>query len=431
MQIIDCRTEQGVDAASFLFNRSAFTADVDAAVAEMIQNVRENGNQAVAAYAAKFDNIKLSHGEFRISDEELAHSGDHLEPRVKSAIELAAANIADFSAQRLPEAWSYNPRPGVTLGERFAPLDRVAAYIPGGTAPLVSTVLHTITMARVAGVKDLVVTSPPTTNGRIHPAILYAAKVAGATEVYQLGGVYAVAALAYGTETIQKVDKIVGPGNAYVTAAKRQVYGQVAIDLVAGPSEVLIIADESANPAWVAADLLAQAEHGSGKEQAILVTTDESLGAKVLVELDKQFEERKRQATIREVLKNGVFTLIARDYDHAVELSNLYAPEHLEVHTVNAEELAPRLTHAGAVFIGEWTPEPIGDFTAGPSHVLPTGGAAKYFNGLTVDQFFRRISQVQYTEESLLKELDALETFGEIEELDAHARAVSIRANKQ
>ncbi len=427
MKTVDLREAGAEEQLAEIYERTAFPDEIEQGVAEILKDIRADGDAAVARYAKKFDAVDLTPEQFRVTDAEIAAASEQLEQATKDAIELAYANVCTFAEQRLPKDWTFNPRDGVTLGEKFVPLERVAAYIPGGTAPLVSTTLHTIAMAKVAGVPEIVVASPPGKDGQVHPAILHAARVAGATEIYRLGGVYAIGALAYGTATVPKVEKIVGPGNAYVTAAKRQVYGYASLDLVAGPSEILIIADDSCPTAYVAADMLSQAEHGSGFEQAVLVTTSDRLIAEVPIEILKQADERLRQQTIYEVLEKGAFLIRVTDLKEAAAVASRYAPEHLEIITEDPGAVADNITCAGAMFLGPWTPEPVGDFTAGPSHVLPTGGAARFFSGLTVEHFCRRISRVQYTREALAREADALAEFGRIEELDAHARSVSIR----
>ncbi|MCK5804465.1 MAG: histidinol dehydrogenase [Lentisphaeria bacterium] len=410
-----------------LLNRTAFDPEIERAVAEILQGVRQRGDKALVEYAHTFDNATLTPGEFRVPQDVIDAAGDTLDERTRKAIQRACKQVKDFSAQRLPSPWSYSPRPGVVSGERFAPLDRVGCYVPGGTAPLISTVLHTAAIAAIAGVAEIAIVTPPGRDGTINPAILYAAKVAGATEVYRLGGVYAIAALAFGTETVRRVEKIVGPGNAYVTAAKRQVYGYVALDLVAGPSEIMVIADDTANPRFIAADMLSQAEHGSGREQAVFVTTAPELIPAVQRELETQSALLSRADCVRSVLDNGVFLIEATDLEQAAELASAYAPEHLEIMTRQPESVAENVTAAGAIFLGDWTPEPIGDFVAGPSHVLPTGGAGRYFSGLTVEQFFRRMSVIQYQENALREEAEFVETFAANEGLDAHGRSCSIR----
>ncbi|MCJ8328915.1 MAG: histidinol dehydrogenase [Lentisphaeria bacterium] len=431
MKILDYRDDDFDGAIDSLNQRTAFPDDISQSVAEILKDIQANGDAAVIRYAEKFDQAKLSAETFLYSEADIAQASAAVGDDVKTAIKLAHANVSRFSKERLPKDWSFNPRDGVELGERFVPLQRIAAYIPGGAAPLVSTVLHTITMAQVAGVEEIVIVSPASSSGEINPAIVYAATIAGATEIYRLGGVYAIGAMAYGTETIKKVDKIVGPGNAYVTAAKRHVYGHVALDLVAGPSEVLIIADSSADPAFIAADMLAQAEHGSGMEQAVLVTTEDDMIKSVQDELSKQSAELLRKDLIQKVLDNGIYLIRVQDLSQAVDVTNAYAPEHLEIMTTDARALANEIRCAGAIFLGNYTPEPVGDFVAGPSHVLPTGGAARYFNGLTVDQFCRRISMVEYSQEALTKEREAIKQFAKIEELDAHGNSVEIRFKEE
>lgn len=410
-----------------LFNRTAFEPKIEESVAKILADIRKDGDKAITKYAKKFDHVSLKPKQFRVAEKELEEAESKIPASLAKAIRKACRQIKDFSRQRIPKAWSYSPRKGVILGERFAPLQRIGAYVPGGTAPLVSTVLHTVTLADAAEVPEIVVITPAQKDGSVNPAILYAASYAGATEIYRTGGVYGIGALAFGTETIPKVEKIVGPGNAYVTAAKRQVYGYVSLDQVAGPSEIMIIADETADPRFIAADMLSQAEHGSGHEQAVLVTIDPTLVDKVKAELKQQTAERNRSECIEKVLINGVYIIVAKDRDHAAELAGKYAPEHLEIMVSYPGNLAKKVTAAGAIFLGPWTPEPVGDFVAGPSHVLPTGGAAKYFSGLTVESFFRRMSIVNYQKSALKNELSAVEEFARAEGLDAHGNSASIR----
>ena len=412
---------------SALFNRTAFPEDIERSVATILSDIRNNGDDAVVQYAKKFDNLELTPENIKVTQAEIDNSENLVGDDIKNAIQLAHENISDFSKQSLPKDWSYNPREGVSLGEKFTPLDRIACYIPGGTAPLVSTVLHTATMAQTAGVSEIVITTKGAEDGSVNPAILYAAKVCGATEVYKMGGVYAVGALAYGTESIPKVEKIVGPGNAYVTAAKKQVYGYTALDLVAGPSEIMVIADKSAPANFIAADLLSQAEHGSGFEQAVLVSDDTELLKKVEAEVLEQKALLSRAECIDKVVEQGIFLIEVADMNEAAEVATMYAAEHLEIMTENPEVVAANVKAAGAIFLGPWTPEPLGDFVAGPSHVLPTGGSGKYFNGLTVNQFFRRTSLVKYSQNALAKEVDAMSAFAKAEGLDAHGRSGTIR----
>lgn len=410
-----------------MLSREPFSPEIEAAAATIIDEVRRRGDEALCDFAEKFDHARLAPSQFRLGDEEVDKACKSVSPEDREAIDMAAAHIQEFYSHTLPKDWSYSPRPGVVLGEQFHPLDIVGCYIPGGTAPLVSTVCHTVAIARTAGVKDIVVCTPPGGAKGIHPALLYACRAAGATAIYRLGGVYAIAAMAIGTATIPKVEKICGPGNAYVAAAKRRLYGEVALDLVAGPSEVLVIADDTANPVYLAADILSQAEHGSGREQAVLVSTDRRILDEAAREIVRQAASLKRQECVQKVLENGLFLVEAADLEDAARIASLYAPEHLELQIADPKALAPKITAAGAIFMGEYTPEPVGDYIAGPSHVLPTGGTARFFNGLTGDAFFRRTSLLSYDREALLREQPALARLTAAEGLDAHGRSATIR----
>lgn len=410
-----------------MLSREPFSPEIESAAATIIDEVRRRGDEALCDFAEKFDHARLAPSQFRLGDEEVDKACKSVSPEDREAIDMAVAHIQEFYSHTLPKDWRYSPRPGVVLGEQFHPLDIVGCYIPGGTAPLVSTVCHTVAIARTAGVKDIVVCTPPGGAKGIHPALLYACRAAGATAIYRLGGVYAIAAMAIGTATIPKVEKICGPGNAYVAAAKRRLYGEVALDLVAGPSEVLVIADDTANPVYLAADILSQAEHGSGREQAVLVSTDRRILDEAAREIVRQAASLKRQECVQKVLENGLFLVEAADLEDAARIASLYAPEHLELQVADPKALAPKITAAGAIFMGEYTPEPVGDYIAGPSHVLPTGGTARFFNGLTGDAFFRRTSLLSYDREALLREQPALARLTAAEGLDAHGRSAAIR----
>lgn len=410
-----------------MLSREPFSPEIETAAATIIDEVRRRGDEALCDFAEKFDHARLTPSQFRLGDEEVDKACKSVSPEDREAIDMAVAHIQEFYSHTLPKDWRYSPRPGVILGEQFHPLDIVGCYIPGGTAPLVSTVCHTVAIARTAGVKDIVVCTPPGGAKGIHPALLYACRAAGATAIYRLGGVYAIAAMAIGTTTIPKVEKICGPGNAYVAAAKRRLYGEVALDLVAGPSEVLVIADDTANPVYLAADILSQAEHGSGREQAVLVSTDRRILDEAAREIVRQAALLKRQECVQKVLENGLFLVEAADLEDAARIASLYAPEHLELQVADPKALAPKITAAGAIFMGEYTPEPVGDYIAGPSHVLPTGGTARFFNGLTGDAFFRRTSLLSYDREALLREQPALARLTAAEGLDAHGRSAAIR----
>jgi histidinol dehydrogenase len=327
----------------------------------------------------------------------------------------------------LRKNWSAKNSHGASVGEKFDPFTRVGIYIPGGTAPLVSTALMTITLAKVAGCKEIVVVTPPGKNGAINPAILFAARAAGATEIYRVGGAQAIAALAYGTKTIRRVQKIFGPGNAYVSMAKRLLVGRVAIDLLAGPSDVLILADDTANPKFIAADLLAQAEHGSGHERTWLVTTSAKILKAVEKEIAKQLPKLARREFIQRALKNNGWLILVKTLDDAIMLTNQLAPEHCEVMAKNARKIVDKILTAGAIFLGHFSPTVLGDYIAGPSHVLPTDGAGASFAGLTVVQFQRRTSVVEYNAASLKKALKSVKKFAELEGLDAHGKSAEIR----
>ena len=410
-----------------LYDRPAFPPEAEESARQIIDEIRKRGDAAVAEFAEKFDRARLTPADFQLPLDEARRIASALPNADKLAIRRALKQVQQFAKLTRPRNWMMGVRPGVKVGEKFTPMERVGVYIPGGTAPLVSTVLHTAGIASAAGVKEIVAITPP---GNTHPAVMYAMLQAGVTEIWRLGGVYGVAALAVGTETVRKVEKICGPGNAYVTAAKKLLYGEVGIDLVAGPSEILVIADKYANPEFVAADLLSQAEHGSGLEQAVLVTTDVAMLDKVEAAVLRQRDTLKRQATIDKVLANGVFLIAVPDEKIAAQVAGSYAPEHLEIQTEDPERVAKMITAAGAIFLGQWTPESCGDFCAGPSHVLPTAGSAKKFNGLETASFYRRTSLVKYSQTALKRDADIIARFGAMEQLDAHGRAGTIRVEK-
>jgi histidinol dehydrogenase len=414
-----------------LYDRPAYPAEIETAVRDILTAVKAEGNAALSRFAEKFDKVKINPANFQVTAAEIAAAAKMVSPAEKRAIAAALENITAFARQQLPRNWQYSPRPGVNVGECFRPMERVGVYIPGGAAPLVSTVIHTAGIAKTAGVKEIAAVTPPRPDGTIHPAVLYAMHKAGVTEIYRLGGVYGIAAIAYGTPTIRKVEKIVGPGNAYVTAAKKIVYGEVALDMVAGPSEIMVIADSAANPEFIAADLLSQAEHGSGLEQAVLLCNDKLLIDEVEQAVNRQRRLLSRSTAIDKVINAGVFLIQVKNLEHAVEIANKYAPEHLELICKNPARLAKKIKAAGAIFLGEWTPEPIGDFCAGPSHVLPTAGSAKYFNGLSVESFIRRSSIIRYSRSALCREAPVAECFAAMEGLDAHGNSAAIRVRMQ
>lgn len=413
----------------FLLRPSVEEGPMEAA-AHILADVKERGDEAVIECAHRFDGSNVSVETMRVTAEEIAAAEAVVDDDFKKAAQEAHKRVTIFSQNGLRDDWKMETPRGGMLGERFVAFDRVGAYVPGGAAPLASTALMTLTLAQVAGVKELVACSPADKNGNLNPYVIYALNLAGATEIYKIGGVHAIGSMAYGTESIAKVRKIVGPGGPYVTAAKRQVYGDVALDMVAGPSEIAVLCDSTANPAHVAADLLSQAEHGTGSEKAMLVTTTQEMAEAIRGEVLKQAKELSRTEPINMVLEKGMLLVVVKDLADGMALCNLFAPEHMELLVENPENWVDQVVNAGALFIGEWTPESVGDFVAGPSHVLPTGGTAAYFSGLTVEDFRRRISLIQFTKEDLEETLPAVEAFGRIETLDGHARSATIRFDK-
>lgn len=415
---------------SNLYNRQSYPPEIENGVKAIIDKVKKSGDSAISVFAKKIDGVSLTPSKFRLCRNEIEDASGKVSSEMKGSVKYAIKNITDFARKKIPSDWSFTPRPGVILGERFEPYESVGVYIPGGSAPLVSTAIHTISIAKAAGVRNIVAVTPPGKNASLPPELIYAMDSAGATEIFRLGGVYAIAALAYGTKTVRKVEKIVGPGNAYVTAAKKLVFGNVAIDMVAGPSEIMVIADSGQNPEFIAADMLSQAEHGSGLEQAVMVSTDHELIMRTAECVKIQAKSLSRGEALNKVIKNGMFFIEVENLGQAVDVANRYAPEHLEILCKRAEIVAKGIKAAGAIFLGEWTPECVGDFTAGPSHVLPTGGAAKYFSGLRIEDFFRRMSTISYQRNSLEKDLPAIMRFAEAEGLDAHGRSASLRCEK-
>lgn len=403
----------------------------DKIAADVLADIRKHGDSAVVKYARQFDRSPVTLATMRVTKTEIAAAKKAVDTDFKKAAKEAHKRIAEFAVAGLREDWRMPAPQGGWLGEKFVALDRVGAYIPGGAAPLASTALMTLTLAEVAGVSERVACTPANAEGKVNPYVLFALDLAGATEIYKVGGIQAIGAMAYGTKTIKKVQKIVGPGGPYVTAAKRQVYGTVALDMVAGPSEIAVLADNSANPAHVAADLLSQAEHGTGSEKAFLVTTSEKLAKAVRAELDVQAAKLTRQSPVAQVLAHGCLLVVVENIEKGIELCNRFAPEHMEVIVKNAEHVAEKIYRAGAIFIGPWTPEAVGDFAAGPSHVLPTGGTAAFFSGLTVEDFRRRVSLIHFTKEDLKETTSVVEAFGRVETLDAHARSAAVRLGKR
>lgn len=412
---------------SAFLKRPAIDASAEVLARSVLAEIRANGDKAVAKYVKQFDGASLSPAQFRVKPSELNAARDEVDPGFVAAARESHKRIAAFARAGLRKDWTVSSPKGGMIGEQFVPLDRVGVYIPGGSAPLISTALMTVTLAKVAGVPEIAACSPVGPSLKMHPCLLYALELAGATEIYKIGGIQAIGAMAYGTTTIPKVQKIAGPGGPYVTAAKRCVYGDVALDLVAGPSEIAVLADDSAAPHMVAADLLSQAEHGTGFEKCLLVTTSSRLAESVRTELVRQAESLNRRDAILRVLTEGALIVVVNHLDDGMELCNRFAPEHLEIIVREPRTWLKKVRNAGAIFVGPCTPECVGDFAAGPSHVLPTGGTAAMFSGLTADDFRKRTSVMAYTRADLKEVLPIVEAFGRVEGLDAHARSARVR----
>lgn len=410
--------------------RPAILPEADAVARTVLEDIRARGDAAVCDYAAQFDDQKLAPGKLEVTKAERMAAIEKVDSEFKKAAGEALARIQKFAKAGLRKDWNILSPKGGMLGEQFQPYDRVGCYIPGGAAPLASTALMTVGLAKVAGVQEVVACTPAEKSGKLNPHVLYALDLAGATEIYRIGGIQAIGAMAYGTKSIAKVQKIVGPGGPYVTAAKRLVYGQVDLDMVAGPSEVAVLADDSAVAKHVAADLLAQAEHGTGHERALLVTSSPQLAYAVGDELVKQAAEIEAGPAVYRVLNEGTMLVIVDNLDIGMNLINDFAPEHLEIMCREPRMWLKKIRRAGAVFVGPWTPECAGDFVAGPSHVLPTGGTAALFSGLSVDSFRRRTSFISFTRADLQDVLPHIEQFARVERLPAHARSAKVRFEK-
>ena len=406
---------------------SLFDPAIDQRTQAILAAVQQRGDAAVLEFTERFDGAKLTAEQLAVTQAELLAVSLKADAALREAVAIASRNIEAFARKSLRKNWSARNAQGAKVGEKFDAFQRVGVYVPGGTAPLVSTALMTVLLARVAGCREIVVCTPCGKDGSINPALLFAVRAAGATEIYRVGGAQAIAAMAFGTPTICRVQKIFGPGNAYVVAAKRLLVGRVAIDLLPGPSEVLVLADDSANPRFAAADLLAQAEHGSGHERVWLVTTSAKLLKAVEKEIAKQLPALARRAFIELALADNGWLIQVKTMADGVALANQLAPEHCEIQARNATKLAAQIVTAGAIFVGTWSPTVLGDYLAGPSHTLPTGGAGASFPGLTVDMFQRRTSVVEYSRAALKKSLPTVRKFAEIEGLGAHGNSAEIR----
>lgn len=404
------------------------TEEQKKAVKSIIAEVRKNGDEAVRSFTEKFDGIQLS--SFAASSAEVEEAYSTIDPSILEVIKEAAANIRSFHEKQLRPSWMTTDENGTMLGQKVTPLDSAGLYVPGGTAAYPSSVLMNVIPAKVAGVRRIVITSPPGRDGKLPAAVLVAAKEAGAEEVYKIGGAQAIAALAYGTESIQPVDKITGPGNIFVALAKREVFGDVDIDMIAGPSEIAVLADDTAKANEVAADLLSQAEHDP-MACSVLVTTSSDLAEQVAEEVERQLADLPRREIAAQSIKDFGVIYVAETMEEAVETVNRLAPEHLEVLTENPMELLGQIRHAGAIFLGRFSPEPVGDYFAGPNHVLPTNGTARFSSPLNVEDFQKKSSIVYYSEKSLQENGAKIASFARLEGLEAHARAIEERLNNK
>ena len=395
-------------------------------VQSIIDDVKENGDEAIFRLTRQFDGAEISASNIRVTAAEIEEAYTRVDPGLVEVIRRAISNIRSYHEKQKRNSWFDSTAEGTLLGQKITPLASTGVYVPGGKAAYPSSVLMNIIPAKVAGVEKIVMVSPPGKDGKLNPGTLVAANEAGADEIYKVGGAQAIAALAYGTESVPKTDKIVGPGNIYVALAKKAVYGFVSIDSIAGPSEVLVIADETANPRWVAADLLSQAEHDE-LASAILVTTSEVVAKKVAEEIDGFLNILSRSNIIRSSLDNYGHILIAQNLDEAIEIANEIASEHLEIVTKDPFEVMTKIRNAGAIFIGEYSSEPLGDYFAGPNHILPTNGTAKFFSPLSVDDFVKKSSIIYYSRQALKRDADDIITFAEAESLTAHANSIKVR----
>ncbi|MBO5060757.1 MAG: histidinol dehydrogenase [Clostridia bacterium] len=407
-----------------IFARSTSEVNVEDIVSDIIYDVRKNGDAALFKYCEKFDKAKLS--SLQVSQEEIDEAVSLVEPQFIEILKKAACNIRKFHEKQVRNSFIINDENGVVTGQKVIPVDRAGLYVPGGTAAYPSTVLMDSIPAKIAGCREVVIVTPPNSEGKISPVILAAAKIAGVDKIFKVGGAQAIAALAYGTETIPKVDKIVGPGNAFVAEAKKQVFGVVSIDMIAGPSEILIVADKTANPKHIAADLLSQAEHDK-LASAVLVTDSSSLAEAVSAELEEQIPLLEREEIARVSIDNNGKIIVADSLDAAIEISNEIAPEHLELCVDNPFDYLDAIRHAGSIFMGKNCPEALGDYFAGPNHTLPTSGTAKFSSPLSVDDFVKKTQYTYYTKEALSKVARDVEFFAKKEGLTAHAKSAVIR----
>lgn len=395
-------------------------------VNEIISQVREKKDEALFAYTRQFDKCEITKDTIRVTREEIKEAYEKVDPALVEVMKKSAANITRFHEKQLHNSWIVPENDGTILGQKITPIEISGVYVPGGKAAYPSSVLMNVLPAKVAGVSRIIMTTPPGADGKVNPGTLVAADIAGVDEIYKVGGAQAIAAMAFGTESIPRVDKITGPGNIFVALAKKACFGYVSIDSIAGPSEILVLADETANPRYVAADLLSQAEHDE-MASAILITTSEKLAEQVSDEVEKFTKELSRKAIIEKSLENYGYILVAQNMDQAIDAANEIASEHLEILTKNPFETMTKIKNAGAIFLGEYSSEPLGDYFAGPNHILPTNGTARFFSPLNVDDFLKKTSIISYSQDALFKVHKDIELFAEKEGLTAHANSIKVR----
>ena len=427
MRQVKLTSDSKKDILTSLLKRSpAQYPEYEKIVADILDNVRNNGDKAVFEYTEKFDGFKYDANTIRVSEEEINNAYNNYDKELIAIMEKAYENIKSYHEKQKQNSWISTDENGTILGVKVSAIEKAGVYVPGGKAAYPSSTLMCVIPAVVAGVDRIVMTTPADKNGNVADCTLVAAKICGVKEIYKVGGAQAIAALAYGTETIPKVDKIVGPGNIFVALAKKSVFGHVSIDSVAGPSEILVIADETANPRYVAADLLSQAEHDE-MASAILITTSKELADKVSVEVEEFTKKLERESIIRASLDNYGYILVANDMEDAIDAANEIASEHLEILTKNPFEIMTKIKNAGAIFLGEYSSEPLGDYFAGPNHILPTNGTAKFFSPLNVDDFLKKTSIISYSKDGLSKVHTQIEAFAKSEGLTAHANSIAVR----
>ena len=427
MRIVELTRQTRKNILNDLLKRSPNNyGQYEATVNDIIKNVRENGDKALFEYTLAFDKFPLSGENIKVTKEEIKEAYAQMDPVLVEVIRKSAENIRSFHTKQLRNSWFDSREDGTILGMKITPIQRAGVYVPGGKAAYPSSVLMNVVPAKVAGVSEIIMTTPPSAEGKVNPGTLVAADIAGVDTIYKVGGAQAIAAMAFGTQSIPKVDKITGPGNIFVALAKKAVYGYVSIDSIAGPSEILVLADETANPRYVAADLLSQAEHDE-LASAILITTSRTLAEEVSRQADLFTAQLERKEIIQKSLNNYGYILLAENMVEAIEAANEIASEHLEILTANPFDIMTRIRNAGAIFLGEYASEPLGDYFAGPNHILPTNGTAKFFSPVNVDDFIKKTSIISYSREALFKVHKDIETFAKSEGLTAHANSLKVR----